>query len=698
MGLGDSFAGLLEVADHEEELLGTGILSDQARIERGLEDQVAHLEVVIQKHLRGRYETIGDYNREAGEMQEPLRLVVVADLPASFSERSLEHLGVLARSGGRCGVHLVVLHDDRRPLPPALDLAAFRRTGLVLREVQGRLAVDREPLHAWELLTQPQAPAPVRSRILAAVGTGATRAKRIEVPFSAVAAADAKRWSLSSAQSLSIPIGKRGEDRLQYLELGKGTCQHVLIGGRTGSGKSTLFHVLVTSAALWYHPRELQFHLIDFKKGVEFKAFATHRLPHAQTIAIESDREFGLNVLRHLDQELTRRGEAFRRAGAHDLAGHRAASSEHLPRLLLLIDEFQEFFTEDDVIARDAALLLDRFVRQGRAFGLHVVLGSQTLGGSYALAKSSLGQMGVRIALPCNEADAHLLLNEDNDAARLLTRPGDGIYNDQAGLAAGNSPFQVCWLSEEEEGRHLAGIAEKAAAEGWRPERASVLFEGNGPSHLEDNAELNALLSGGLAPGLGMRASIGQSSSLDGTAEAIFPTSAGGNVIIIGQNREAAAATCGAIMLGLMARHPAGSLRLLAIDGEDGSGVFATLHQRYRETLPQAIERSENREAARCCLSSPASSSGASRARMPTVRRSCSPSSPCSACASCARMRTPASGRPAASRRRRSSPGSWPAAPSTACTHWCGAIRWPRSSAACRDARSRTSIAGSSSR
>ena len=63
-----------------------------------------------------------------------------------------------------------------------------------------------------------------------------------------------------------------------------------------------------------------------------------------------------------------------------------------IPRILLIIDEFQEFFTEEDGVSQDAALLLDRIVRQGRAFGIHVLLGSQTLGGAYSLARATLGQ------------------------------------------------------------------------------------------------------------------------------------------------------------------------------------------------------------------------------------------------------------------------------------------------------------------
>lgn len=562
LGLGEAFAPFLDLAEHDESLLGDGVLNEPVAIERGLDDLVAHLETVIQKRLRGRYATIEDYNREAGELQEPLHLVAVADFPNGFSERALERLALLARTGARCGVHVLLLHDDRKTLPAVLDLAWFRRTGVILRALQGRLVLDRDGLQDWTFTADDAASPAQTQQLIAAVGRAADGAGRIELAFAAVAPGPHEIWSKSSAKSLQIPLGRRGPDRLQFLELGRGTAQHVLIGGRTGSGKSTLLHVMIASAALWYAPSEVELHLIDFKKGVEFKAYATHRLPHARVVAIESDREFGLSVLRQLDRELTSRGEAFRAVGAQDLAAHRAAGGAHLPRILLIIDEFQEFFTEDDAIARDAALLLDRFVRQGRAFGVHVILGSQTLAGAYSLAKSSLGQMGVRIALPCNEADAHLLLHEDNDATRLLTRPGDAVYNDQAGLAAGNSPFQVCWLSDEQEAGHLRPLAARATDSGWRPAQPPVFFEGSAPSELAEAPRSPAT-----------SVWVGQSSSLTGAACVPLPEAAGGNLLIVGQNREAAAATLGALYLGLAG----GGSRLLALDGEDADGPFATL-------------------------------------------------------------------------------------------------------------------------
>ena len=48
-----------------------------------------------------------------------------------------------------------------------------------------------------------------------------------------------------------------------------------------GSGKSSLLHAQITNLALHYSPDEIELYLIDFKKGVEFKTYATYELPHA---------------------------------------------------------------------------------------------------------------------------------------------------------------------------------------------------------------------------------------------------------------------------------------------------------------------------------------------------------------------------------------------------------------------------------
>ena len=174
-----------------------------------------------------------------------------------------------------------------------------------------------------------------------------------------------------------------------------------------------------------------------------------------------------------------------------------------MPRTLLMIDEFQEFFSEDDKLAQDASLLLDRLVRQGRAFGIHVLLGSQTIGGSSGLPRSTIGQMAIRIALQTSEADSHLILGDNNAAARLPSRPGEAIYNDQGGLMEANSPFQVAWLPDEKREQYLQAVqllARSRIKAEKSKEQPLVVFEGNAPADITKNARLAQLLESSSYP------------------------------------------------------------------------------------------------------------------------------------------------------------------------------------------------------
>src|SRR5271166_2709476 len=101
--------------------------------------------------------------------------------------------------------------------------------------------------------------------------------------------------------------------------------------------------------------------------------------------------------------------------------------------------------------------------------------------------------MAVRIALQCSEADAHLILSEDNTAARLLTRPGEAIYNDANGMMEGNNLFQVVWLSDERREKYLEKIQEMSR-EQKVTKPPPIIFEGNLPADVSKNPLLNPFL------------------------------------------------------------------------------------------------------------------------------------------------------------------------------------------------------------
>lgn len=588
--LGQNFSTIMHLADYEDNVLNGRIWTQSNQIDERLADLNEHMEKVIQMYLRNEYETIAEYNREAGNIAEKYHFVVVADFPANFTESAVRRLLRIAASGARCGVYTLIHWDHRHTAPPDFFPEELRKSSVCINAA-GEQFVLAHPMvpRAKVLLDAPPAPE-FATEFLHTVGESARGSNRVEVPFAQVAPPDNEIWSVETAEELRVPIGRSGATKLQYLAIGKGTRQHTLIAGKTGSGKSTLFHVIITNLALWCSPEQVEFYLIDFKKGVEFKSYATHRLPHARVVAIESDREFGLSVLHRLDEELKRRGELFRKLGVQDVAGYkRAGGTEPIPRALLMIDEFQEFFVEDDRISQTANLLLDRIVRQGRAFGIHCLLGSQTLGGAYTLARTTIGQMVIRIALQCNEADAYLIMDENNPAPRLLSRPGEGIYNDMAGMMEGNSPFQAVWIGDDERDHRLEMVRALADERLGQKYPGPIVFEGNAPADARENPLLSQLLSEGMSAAGPARIWLGAPNSIKGPTEALFQKRSGSNLLIVGQRDEAVLAMISLALLALSAQFPRGTTRFILFESTAPGSPERAFLDRLVAALPQEV-------------------------------------------------------------------------------------------------------------
>lgn len=597
VGLGENFSAFMHLADFNEQLVSSRIWTESGHIERRLGELTEHMENVIQVYLRNEYQAIQDYNESAGELAEPYRILVVANFPANFSDTAARRLVSIVSSGARCGVYTLMSLDTSLPIPREFQLSDLERYAVKLAWRNGQFTWDDpEMANTRQVLAAPPSPDQFTD-LVRRVGHEARDAGRIELPFRLIAPDRDEWWTADSRQGVDVPVGRAGVTKLQNLQLGKGTSQHVLLSGKTGSGKSTLLHVLIVNLALRYSPDEIELYLIDFKKGVEFKAYAEAALPHARVIAIESEREFGLSVLERLDLELKQRGDLFRQRGVQDLPSYRAVEPDRkMPRILLIVDEFQELFVEDDRIAQTASLYLDRLVRQGRAFGIHVLLGSQTLGGSYSIPRSTIGQMAVRIALQCSEADAHLILSEENTAARLLNRPGEAIYNDANGLYEGNHPFQVVWLSDQDRDGYLKQIDELVVSRqnAYRP---AIVFEGNQPADPAKNPRICELLESPswAEPCFAAKAWMGAPVAIKEPTAAVFARQSGAHLLLVGHQEDSALGTLAAAVISLAAQHAPGDrdgqpgARFYVLDGLRPDSPQTGFWNRLAEVLPHGV-------------------------------------------------------------------------------------------------------------
>ncbi len=521
VGLGQSVAEFLGLAEFDPDLVGGKAWSAPADLAAQLAGLTAHIELVIQKYLRTTYETIDEFNAAAGEIAEPYRYLVVCDFPTGFTDETFGRLMSVMANGPRCGVRTLLL-TSRAVTPgygvdPAqLDGAARRITigGSFVREHKGyslqmRLDNAGDPAAAeWvadavvdsvgrRAVSRTES-AVTFEKAFALFAQVARRGLRTDLPPSAAAVGAAEEstwWQADSTRGLFAPIGQKGARDAAILSFDSGDHAGALLVGRPGSGKSTLLHTLVGGLTTLYSPRELELYLIDFKEGVEFKSYAEEGLPHARMVAIESDREFGLSVLQSLEAELSRRGELLRATGGRHagLQALREATGRPLPRVLLVFDEFQVLFARNDKLGLAAASLLETIIRQGRGFGIHVLLGSQSLSGLDALGAHVPQLLPVRILLPAAESDARKVLGDGNDAGQYLTTHGEGILNSSGGAVEANERFKGALLPEPERIARLRRLRLRADAAGFS--RRPTVFEGNASVRLDSLAPASFLAS-----------------------------------------------------------------------------------------------------------------------------------------------------------------------------------------------------------
>lgn len=430
------------------------VYSDEIdKVLTGLADGVEH---AIQDVFQGRIGGWTEYNATHKDKSMPYRVLLVFGCPSQFSASSIFQLQRLLEWGPRCGVLPIVLmgssdskaldEKNRLLVQESLDAHAIRISSLSQSLMTGLdfkcLKVDEED-ERW----------PDRQCLEDLIGAYANAdnglASRVRTLEELLPGED-KYMSLPSSNGIKAPMGWNEDGESVELELGAVHSQHhVLVAGSSGSGKSNVLNVVVHGLCSRYSPEELSLYILDYKQGVGAISFTDPPLPHAKVIATKADVEFGLTVVNHLRSEIDRRSELFKGAGVADFAEYRKKDGK-LARSLVIIDEFQVLFENDPQLGREIEKGLTQLFRQGRSYGIHVMLLTQTLKGIQAMSMSQLiSQIGCRIALACTEEDSAQILCSNNWAASALHSPPEAIINNSRGAKQANIKFNVPLADEE---------------------------------------------------------------------------------------------------------------------------------------------------------------------------------------------------------------------------------------------------------
>jgi DNA segregation ATPase FtsK/SpoIIIE-like protein len=576
--------------------VGSGVAARPAEIEALLTTLTNRVLEVTQHRLTNVYDSVEAYNAATTGALVPYHVLVLAGFPAGIDDQSAELLASLARNGPRAGLYILATLDPGQPMPRGFDLAELtaRSTNLGL-DPHGELTWD-DPDLGRAVIEPDQMPAAARANPwLDAVGAMANAAAR-DLRFARIAVGPERRWSGETTDGLDVQIGVDSRGEPQRFVMGVRGVHHGLVGGDVRMGKTNLLHVLISQLALCYPPEELELYLLDFKE-VEFDAYLTERLPHARAITSRTDREFGLSMLRRFHDEINRRARLCREARVTDLPDYRRATGQVMARALVIMDEFQVLFSEEDRLAREAGRLLADIAKRGAAFGLHLLLATQSPGGPLAAyLRPVYEQMALRIALGCTQPSvSQAILGEGNDAATRLVQAGDAIYNDRRG--EGDNPvMRIAMLPTRERLALIGTIRELGGGRDYPPPAS---FDPDAPADFGTHQPCAAFAAGGpgrwAAPGSTVAAWLGEAIEIKPATTATFERYVRSNLLIVGSEDHGPGLLLATALSAAVQRSPDGVRFTIAEFTRPSSpshGFFAPLLG-----LPHQVRIADRREA-----------------------------------------------------------------------------------------------------
>ncbi len=307
---------------------------------------------------------------------------------------------------------------------------------------------------------------------------------------------------VNSRYAIPLALGVNISGEAMYYDLAK--MPHMLVAGRTGSGKSVFVQSIITSIVYHFTPDKCKLMIVD-PKAVDFAAW--DNIPHLITPVV-TDAAEAVNALKWSVRDMEERYKKLQKMGVRNIGEYnakvaklresgevlteqvvvgtdaetgefefetRAVDLSDMAYLVIIIDEVADLMT---IARKDVEMCVQRLAQKARAAGIHLVMATQRPSADVITgvikanfptrisfqarsnidSMTTLGEKGAEQLLPCGDmlfseagrppvrVHGALIDNEEvNRVADFLREQGEpeyaeGITSDEGGDMGGAIP------------------------------------------------------------------------------------------------------------------------------------------------------------------------------------------------------------------------------------------------------------------
>lgn len=265
---------------------------------------------------------------------------------------------------------------------------------------------------------------------------------------------------------LLLPFGRDDQGDQLWRDLEK--IYHVLVGGATGKGKTSLVHSQICWLIRNAHPSRVRLVLVDLKEGLDFSRY--NGVPHLlMPVCITAKDAYG--ALEFIDQEISRRGAMFREVNAENIDTYRRRTGKFLNNIVFVFDEITNLGKLAGDEEAQAWFWLRDGAQRARALGIHFIISTQrpsvrVIDGDIKMNFTARVGLGT-----ATDVDSRVIL--DNDMATGL-EIGDLIYQD-----SGNRGVQLRgpYITADQADQIVASVIRHYRRESFRQAKEAELAE-----------------------------------------------------------------------------------------------------------------------------------------------------------------------------------------------------------------------------